>query len=565
MLVSDYIAKELSKHCRYAFIGHGSSIIRLLDSLRKIKKIKLIPSQNEQGASIAADAYSRVSKKIGLVITTSGPGTINALQGLASSYYDSIPAIYISGAPSTKLLRKKNSKMRQLGFQEMNMTDITKSFCKYAVRIKNANQIPREISKCLYIAKKDRPGPCLIEIPEDIQRSKLIKLKKKFKIKINKIIVKENKINKFLNLIKNSKKPLILAGSGIKTSGCQLQLKQFIEKYKIPYCLSWGAFDVLENKKELNIGSIGVYASRHGNKIVQECDLLIILGCRLNPTLTGNNLKNFSSFSKKIKIDIDPFEFSKESKIKYNLNIKSDLKIFLEIINKKKIKINIDKEWYRFINENIKKYPTVKKEYYQEKNYVNPYVFFRKLSKHIPQSSIIINDTSNNFVWFYQSFIIKNKINIFSSYNHSPMGYSVCASIGAYFASKNNKIFSIIGDGGMQMNIQELENIKNFKIPTKIILIENNILGMVAQATDTWFKSKYVGCDKKSGLSFPNFSHVFKSYGIDSIEITNNKEIDLKLKKFVLNKNAKLCIVKVDPKSKVSPKVRFGGDISSME
>lgn len=563
MLVSDFIARELSKFCDCAFIGHGSSIIRLLDSLRKLKKIKLIPSQNEQGASIAADAFSRLSKKMGLVITTSGPGTINALQGLASSYYDSIPVIYISGAPSKKLLRSKKSKMRQLGFQEMNITQITKSFCKYAVRVTNPNDVSFELQKCINISLSDRQGPCLIEIPEDIQRSQIKNIKKiKIKIKKNSEI-KNDKIKKFIKLLENSKRPMLFLGSGLKRSKCQKEVNKFISKYKIPFSLSWGAFDLIDNKK-LNTGSIGVYATKNGNNIVQKCDLLIVLGARLNPTITSGKTELFSPMSKKIKVDIDFAEFGKENGIKYDLKIKSDLKNFFQKLNKKNINFNLNDSWLKYISNEKLKNPIVKKEYYAQKTHVNPYVFFSKLSNHVSKKSTIINDTSNNFVWFFQSFIAKRGMDIFSSYNHSPMGYSVCASIGAYYANKKNKIISVIGDGGMQMNIQELENISNFKIPVKIILIQNNILGMVAQATDTWFKGKYVGCNKESGLSFPNFAKVFLSYGIKSMIIKNNKEIDAKLKIFFQNKKAKLCIVNVSPKSKVTPKVKFGGDLSSM-
>jgi acetolactate synthase-1/2/3 large subunit len=322
--ISDYIAQELKKFTDHAFIGHGSSILHLLHSIKNYG-ITTVASQNEQCASIAADAYSRCSNKLGLVVTTSGPGTINAFQGIACSYYDSVPCIYLSGAPVKKFLKKKTSSLRQLGFQEMNMKKITKEFTKYSVRIDKPNMVKYEMEKCIFLAREGRPGPCLIEIPDDIQRSKYIpSIQKKYIPQNKKKIFKEKYLNIFKNTILRSLKPLLIIGNGLKISKSEDELKKFIQKYKIPFVLSYGAADLAYINPDLYAGPFGVYASKHGNLAIQNSDLLIILGCRMNPTLMGSNPKKFAPKAKKIIIDIDQEELKEENHLKIDLKINID-------------------------------------------------------------------------------------------------------------------------------------------------------------------------------------------------------------------------------------------------
>lgn len=564
MKISDYIAQELKKFTDHAFIGHGSSILHLLHSIKNYG-ITTVASQNEQCASIAADAYSRCSNKLGVVVTTSGPGTINAFQGIACSYYDSVPCIYLSGAPVKKFLKKKTSSLRQLGFQEMNMKKITKEFTKYSVRIDKPNMVKYEMEKCIFLAREGRPGPCLIEIPDDIQRSKYIpSIQKKYIPQNKKKIFKEKYLNIFKNTILRSLKPLLIIGNGLKISKSEDELKKFIQKYKIPFVLSYGAADLAYINPDLYAGPFGVYASKHGNLAIQNSDLLIILGCRMNPTLMGSNPKKFAPKAKKIIIDIDQEELKEENHLKIDLKINIDLKVFFEKIKYNKIKTNSYDIWIKQIQKWKEDYQTVKKEYYNEKKYVNPYVFFRKLSNLISKDSIIINDTSNNMVWMHQSFLCKKGQKIFSAYNHSPMGYSVAASIGAQIVNPNKKVVAIIGDGGMQMNIQEIQNIFHLNLPVKVFVINNKCLGMVSQAMDTWFNGEYVGCDPKSGLSFPDFNKVFSAYKIHNTKIKNHNNIDKKIKACLSYKKASFCVVDVNPKSRMIPKVKLGDSLDKI-
>jgi len=564
MKASDLIALKLSEYSDYVFSGQGGSVVHILDSLNRRDGIKVIPSQNEQGASLAADAYSRTSGKLGIVVTTSGPGAINALQGLACSYYDSIPALYVSGAPVRGAL-KKNKKLRQLGFQEMEIQEIVSSFTKYSTRITDVKKIFYEIDKCVFLAKEGRPGPCMIDLPDDIQRMETnVDEQEIFKPEVKKLIIDSTKIEKVIKMIEESKRPIFIIGNGIKISESEKNVEELLKISKVPYAPTWATFDMFKTDDPQNIGGFGVYATRHGNFAIQNSDLLVILGSRLSGTLIGSNPKLFAPKAKKIQIDIDPAELNEENGLKIDLKINCDIKEFLNILNNKDVKWQLNHSWLDKIKELKKKYPIIHKEYFNQKKLVNPYIFFDTLSNYTSENDIIIPDASANLVWAYQAYKVSKKQKIFTALNHSPMGYSVAAAIGAYLGSPKNNIIAIIGDGAMQMNIQELENIKSLKLPIKIFLINNGGYGMVKQTIDTWLDSRYVGCDENSGLSLPDFQKVSKSYGIECTEINNHNDLKEKIEQTLNYKGPLLCDVKLDPNEKIIPKVKAGSPIHNM-
>ena len=563
MKLTDYIAEFIAKIAGNVFVGQGGNIIHVLDSLEKRKDIKIIPAQNEQGAAIAADAYSRFNeKKIGVTATTSGPGMINLMQGIACSFFDSIPTIHFVGAVVTKQLRK-NKKIRQIGFQEMEVVDIVKPITKYAVLLKDKNMIKYELEKMLYYAKEGRQGPVLMDLPDDLQRAEINPKNLKSFIppkKIKKILLFENK---FLDLIKNSKRPLIIVGHGVNLSNTKKELYKFISKTGIPFSPSWATVDLFSSDDKMNAGTFGVAATRYGNFAVQNADLLISLGCRLNTQITGSNLKSFAPNAKKIVIDIDNNELKKVNGLKYDLKINLNLKDFFKTIIPK-IEYNKNySEWINRFNLWKIKYPVVQEEYYRQNKKCNPYVFFRNLSEQTGKNDVLIPDASANLIWAMQSFKIKGQ-KVFTALNHSPMGYSMPATIGAYLADKTKNVICTIGDGSMQMNIQELATISHFNFPIKIFVINNNGYGLIKQTQDTWLNSRRVGVDSESGLAMPNLIKIANAYGIKTVEINNHNEMGVKLKQVLKSKSPILCDVKVDEKQKVIPKLEFGREIHDL-
>jgi acetolactate synthase-1/2/3 large subunit len=562
MKLSDYIADFLSKITDSVFVGQGGNIIHVLDSLGKRKDIKVIPSQNEQGASIAADAYSRFSNKIGVTAATSGPGMINLMQGMACSFFDSIPTFHFSGAVVTGQLRK-NKNIRQIGFQEMEVVDLVKPITKYAVLLKDKNKIRYELEKMLYYSREGRPGPVLMDLPDDLQRVEINPKKLKgFKPpKLRKKKVKFEK--KFLDLVSKAKRPIIILGHGINLSNTKKELKNFISKTGIPYLPSWATLDVFPYNDKLNAGTFGVAATRYGNFTVQNCDLLISLGCRLNTQITGSNIKSFAPSAKKIVIDIDKNEFKKNNGLKIDLKINVDLKNFFKrIIPLLRGKKNYS-NWIENINSWKERYPITKPEYYNQSFKTNAYVFMKKLSEKTGKNDVLIPDASANLIWAMQAFQINGQ-KVFTALNHSPMGYSMPATIGAYLADRSKNIICTIGDGSMQMNVQELATIAHFKFPVKIFVINNGGYGLIKQTQDMWLGSRRVGVDENSGLAMPDLQKIAKAYKIKTVEINNHNEIDEKLDQVLKSKKPILCDVKVSENQKVIPKLEFGRAIHDL-
>ncbi len=562
MKLSDYIAQFLSKITDSVFVGQGGNIIHVLDSLGKRKDIKIIPSQNEQGASIAADAYSRFNNKIGVTAATSGPGMINLMQGMACSFFDSIPTFHFSGAVVTKQLRK-NKKIRQIGFQEMEVVDLVKPITKYAVLLKNKNFIRYELEKMLYFAKEGRPGPVLMDLPDDLQRAEINpkKLKgfkapkeKNSKIKFEK---------KFLSLIKKSKKPVIILGHGINLSKTQNEVKKFIKKTNIPFMPSWATIDLFDYNHKLNAGTFGVAATRYGNFAIQNSDLLISLGCRLNTQITGSNVKSFAPRAKKIVVDIDNNELKKNNGLKIDLKINLDLKTFFKKINPRIKSKNNYSHWIKNFKVWRDRYPITKSKYFKQKKNNNPYVFMKKLSDKTGKKDVLIPDASANLIWAMQALEPRGQ-KIFTALNHSPMGYSMPATIGAYLADSKKNIICTIGDGSMQMNIQELATISHFNFPVKIFVLNNKGYGLIKLTQDMWLNSRRVGVDAGSGLAMPNIIKVAKAYDIETVKIISHKDIDKKIDYVLKSKKPIVCDVLINGNQKVIPKLEFGRPIHDL-
>ncbi|MDC0354205.1 thiamine pyrophosphate-binding protein [Candidatus Pelagibacter sp.] len=562
MKLSDYIAEFLSKITDSVFVGQGGNIIHVLDSLGKRKDIKVIPSQNEQGASIAADAYSRFNDKIGVTAATSGPGMLNLMQGMACSFFDSIPTFHFSGAVVSNQLRK-NKKIRQIGFQEMEVVDLVKPITKYAVLLKDKNNIRYELEKMLHFAKEGRPGPVLMDLPDDLQRAEINPKKLK---RFTPPVIKKKKIifeKKFLELIRKAKRPIIILGHGVNLSNTKNDVKKLISKTGIPFLPSWATIDLFPHDNKLNAGTFGVAATRYGNFAVQNCDLLISLGCRLNTQITGSNIKSFAPNAKKIVIDIDDNEFKKNNGLKIDLKINLDLKVFFKkIIPLLKDKKNYGK-WIDQFKIWKEKYPVTKPEYYNQAKNNNAYVFMKKLSDKTGKNDVLIPDASANLIWAMQSFQLNGQ-KVFTALNHSPMGYSMPATIGAYLADKSKNVICTIGDGSMQMNIQELATIAHFNFPVKIFVINNGGYGLIKQTQDMWLGSRRVGVDESSGLAMPDLKNIAKAYKIKTVEINNHNDLDEKLDYVLKSKEPILCEVKVNENQKVIPKLEFGRAIHDL-
>jgi len=395
-------------------------------------------------------------------------------------------------------------------------------------------------------------------MPKKIKHFKINKRKSKDKN------IKLHKLNQIEKLINSSKRPLILVGNGCLLSNSIKKIKNLINKYKIPYAASWATLHCFSSKDKLNSGTFGVAASRYGNFAVQKADLIICLGLRLSSQIIGGNIKNFAPKAKKILIEIDKDEFTSQRLPKIDVKINVDVKKFLNDIKKINIQKRKPDNWISKINYLKKKYPVVSKNNLVNNKYVDPYYFFKEFYSKINKNSVVIPDASANLIWAYQTFKSDKKPEMFTAFNHSPMGYSLAASVGSFFGNKMKKTYALIGDGSVPMNVQELETIKNYNVNVVIIVINNQGYGLIKQTQETWLKSNYAGVDKKSGLSLPDNTKIADSYGVKNFTLKNNDDVKNNLKKILNMRGPVLIDVKVDPKSRVKPKIEFGKPLHDM-
>jgi acetolactate synthase-1/2/3 large subunit len=566
MNLSDFVLNFLlKKKVNTVFLITGGAISFLVDSFSKNKKIKYISVAHEQAAAMMADSYSRLGPNFSCTMVTSGPGATNLLTGIACSYFDSVPSLHICGQVNTyeqQDYHKSTKNVRQVGFQETDIVSMSKPITKFSYKINNEKEIQYILEKAYYIATSGRPGPVLIDIPMDLQK-KIINPKKlkRFSYPLNKKLKLDNKIKKIKNLFLKSKKPVIILGGGLKNSKSETLISRFLNKCKIPIVTTWSGCDLLDHENSHYIGNIGVYGSRAANFTIQNSDLVLCLGSRLDTRVTGGVPKNFARNAYKIVVDIDNYELNKQRGLKIDLKINHDLKDFLQKLIKSNLNFRCDKNW---INKTInykKKYPIELKNYFSQKSFVNPYVFMSKLSKILNKNDIIITDDGAHLTWTMQSFKVKKGQKLFSAFGNSPMGYALPASIGASIVKNKKKIICIDGDGSLQINIQELHTIDKLKLPIKIFILNNNGYGIIKQFQELYLGKRLEASGK--GVSNPSFKKVSQAFNINYNLIRSHVELN-KIEKIIRTDKAEIIEIMVKQNQKIVPKLQFGNPLEDM-
>ena len=574
MTVAEYVLKFLiSKKVSDVFLITGGAISFIVDEFSRNKKIKYKCVAHEQAAAMMADAYSRVGKGIGATMVTSGPGAQNLVTGIACSWFDSIPAIHISGQVNSFELSSSHTstkKVRQVGFQETDFVSIVKPITKFAYQLKSPNEIKYVLDKAFYLANEGRPGPVLIDIPMDFQRSEInLKKLKSFKQPKKKTNKKKNIFNyiyKIKDLLNKSVRPILIVGGGIRISNSINELEKFLKNIDIPIVTSWSGLDTIDYYNKNYIGCIGVYGSRAANFAVQNSDLVLNFGSRLDTRITGGKPKTFARLAKIVSIDIDKYELNKKRGLDAYLKINEDLNKFLSTFNSilKKFKFSASNDWKSICQKWKLKYPNVKSFYANQKKFVNPYYFIDRLSKKLNKRDIIITDDGGHLTWTIQAFKVKKGQRVFSAFGNSPMGYAFPASIGASIANRKKRIICIDGDGSIQINIQELQTMVINKLPIKLFIINNDGYGIIKQFQELYLKNRYEASIPSKGVTNPDFKKISNAYGINYSEIKNNKKIDKILGKVLNSKKPEFINVIINPNQKIVPKLQFGNPIEDL-
>jgi acetolactate synthase-1/2/3 large subunit len=526
---ADLVAEFIAKFCfPEVFVVTGGACAFIMDAIYRNPNSHFRVFQHEQAAAMAADAIWRVNRKLGVTVATSGPGATNLITGIACSWFDSIPTLHITGQVNqSESSENLNVKVRQAGFQETDIVKMVEPITKLALKVKNIQELSDSLVNAYFISQSGRPGPCLIDIPMDVQKAKVDAQiwqnllsnmetnSQQNKVK-EKLVGIENKISDFINSKEN---PLILLGAGLGLSGNFDKALEVIKKSNTPFVTSWNALSYFKNYTQDNyLGSIGVYGSRVANAILDKCDGLLILGSRLDNRQRSGNPKIFAPNAKKLVFDIDKEELNKY------VSDESYEAIELDLGNLDFAEVNFNElsdNWKSNIlstTENV----TDGRSASVDKGELSPYEVTEHILKNSDKESIIVSDCGANLCWVYQSFVPFGGI-LFTAGGNSPMGYSLPAAIGAHFADPTKKIICFIGDGGLQMNIQELQTISHYQIPMKIIILNNFGFGIIKQFQDAYFESRYVASGE--GYSVPDFEKISKAYNIIYSKIRNTKEL----------------------------------------
>jgi len=567
MNLSDYVLDFLEKkNVKEVFLITGGAISFMVDAFSRNRKVKYVSVAHEQAGAMMADSYSRLGPNFSCTMVTSGPGATNLITGIACSYFDSIPALHICGQVNTyeqqdSHISTKN--VRQVGFQETDIVKISKPITKFSYKLKKASEIKYVLEKAYYFATSGRPGPVLIDIPMNLQREKINpKQLKSFQPKNEKKNTDSRKlISKIESLFQKARKPVLILGGGIKYGKAEKDLKKFLKYFQIPIVTTWSGVDLLDHRSNKYIGNIGVYGSRAANFAIQNSDLFLCLGSRLDTRITGGVPKTFARKAKKIVVDIDKNEIGKQRGLKIDVPIEMDVKYFFKEYLKYKKKNIIKKDWLIRCNDWKMKYPMVLKKYYQEKNNVNPYVFTNYLSEILNKKDIIIADDGGHLTWTIQSFKIKEGQKLFSAFGNSPMGYALPASIGASIVKNKSRIICIDGDGSIQINLQELHTIDKLRLPIKIFILNNDGYGIIKQFQDLYLDKRHEASGK--GVSNPDFKKISSAFNINYNIIKNHKDL-IKLKKIITSKKPEMIEIKIKSNQKIIPKLQFGNPIEDL-
>ena len=559
----DFIAKQGVNHI-FEFIG--GAITHLIDSTYGRSDIACVSVHHEQAGAFAAEAYARMNGKLGVAMATSGPGALNLITGIGSCYFDSIPCLFITGQVNTYEY-KFDRPVRQIGFQETDIVSVAKPLTKYAAMVVDPEMIRYHLEKAVYLAQNGRPGPCLLDIPLNIQRAQVdpAKLPSFFDSEeYRQMSVQhppdEESVRQIAELIRSAKRPVVLAGGGIRTGLAAEELQRLIELTNIPVVTSLMGLDVIPHDHPAFFGMIGAYGNRFSNLAVANADLLLILGSRLDSRQTGTRPDTFARAAKKVHVDIDPHELN--AKVKADITIRSGLREFLVSLNARlqgAPKADLS-PWYALLNDLRKRYPTASLA--PETTGINPNQFLELLSGLCREGDVICLDVGQNQMWAAQSFSLKKDQRMLISGGMGAMGFSLPAALGAAKAAQGKRAIVISGDGGIQINIQDLDTIVKHDLPVKIFVLNNECLGMVRQFQDMYFGGRHQST--VIGYGCPNLVKIAEAYGIPSYSITVMEQAKTVIDRALEAQGPAFIEVRLGRDTMVNPKLLVNKPIEDM-
>lgn len=577
--VADYIAKRFEEYgAKDVFLVTGGGAMHLNDAFARNKALKVTCFHHEQAAAIAAESYYRLINRPVVLNVTTGPGGVNALNGVYGAYVDSIGMIVVSGQVKRETVASLQMlPLRQLGDQEVDIVAMASPIVKYAKLLTDANEIGEIVDKALFVMENGRPGPIWIDVPVDVQSTLVdVHTLSRWDGDLNKLINdpsitpntkleletlsndNELYLDETINKLKSAKRPVLMVGTGIRLSGMHSIFLELADRLKIPVVSGWNAHDVLETDDPYFVGKPGTVGDRSGNFAIQNSDFVLILGCRLNIRQISYNWKCFAEKAWKVMVDVDLAELKKPT-----LNIDRPIHAALQNYLPKLLKkletyknqeihlsyLTICKNWQS-------SYPVVLETYKDKKSPVNPYVIFERLFMDMPENVNYIAGNGSACVIGFQTAIIKKGQRLFTNSGCASMGYDVPAAIGMCIAEPGKKVICLAGDGSIMMNIQELQTIKYKNLPIKIIIINNQGYSSIRQTQQAFFSDNVFGTGETDGVGFPDFLSIANAFNLSSVKINSVEGWSGKVVQDLLNNNCPALIeIEVDPEQGFAPKL----------
>ena len=575
--VADFIADYLADNMmNQIFTVTGGGAMLLNDAFGHHPALNCVYNHHEQACAMAAEGYTRLGGKTSVVCVTSGPGGTNALTGVMGAWLDSIPMIIISGQMKFKTtIASTTVPLRQLGFQEFNILDAVRCMTKYCVMVKDANDIGYYLDKAKNIAENGRPGPVWLDIPLDIQGEQietdgLRRYDAHEDAYLHVAPPTKEQVNKVVRCIMRAERPLLLAGNGIRLAHAENLFLRLVEKYQIPVVTAWNAHDLMHDDSPYFAGRPGTIGTRGGNFAVQNCDLLVSLGCRMNIRQISYEWQNFARNAYKIAVDVDEGELRKPT-LSTDYPIHADVRDLMAGLLDADYKADgRHKGWVGWTQDINRQYPVVLEEYREYGSPVSPYVFMKELSDRLGGSDAVVASNGTACVCGLQVIDIKDDMRMFTNAGASSMGYGLPAAIGACMADRGRKIICLEGDGSIQMNLQELQTVVHHNLNIKIVWLNNDGYHSIRQSQSQSFDGEnrgYCGVNHESGISFPDAGKIADAYGIKFYKIDNLATIGEVLEQFLRGDGSALCEVVLDKTQffapKLSSRVNDDGTITS--
>ena len=565
---SDIIASFLKeKKVKHVFGIIGSANAHIFDSIRKLNYTKIVCVHHEQAATMAIQTYFRVTGKISAALVTAGGATANAITGVISGWADSMPGLIIAGQENSKFM-KIHKNMRMWGIQGFDSVDMVKKVTKYSSRILESKNILYELEKSFHVSMEGRPGPVWLDIPVNIQGEfiKNINVLKKFVPKKKKKIITKYDFKKIKKLINEAERPVFWFGNGVRLSKSEKLISKIIKKFPFPFFLTWAGIDMVNSKNPYNFGRPGVYGNRASNLILQNSDLIISVGARLSIPMIGYVQDEFARKAKIIQVDIDKKELDKIKKNK-NFKLNIDAKHFLDtLINQK---INFDKQkinkWISYCKNLLNKYPHIEKIAHRDNNgFINSYNFIDRLSSKMSGDECIVTDMGTALLSGHQVIQLKDNQRMMTSTGLGEMGYGLPGAIGASFGRNNGEVICLNCDGGMMMNLQELQTIDHYKLPIKVFIFNNDGYLMIKHTQKNLFAGNYTAVNKDTGVTCPDFKKIANAFNMKYFYIKTWNDFNKNISKILKQKKPMIIDVMMDPEQNFHPKLSTSKNIKNI-